>query len=117
MEKQEHLKQRLCQKLEKELKDFKDEIKEKGVDFAIDKAYELTSKQEIIDYLQYDKDMSNTEIKAILPRESVLDELYDDWLSFDGNMREHIGYSVEKSLNFINDAYVKNIKKDKNYTR
>ena len=48
---------KLLQKLEEELKEFKSYIKEQGVDFAIDKAYELTVKQEIIDVLIYDSDL------------------------------------------------------------
>ena len=45
---------KLYKKLEDELKEFKAEMKEKGVDYAIDRAYELTTKQEIIDSIQFD---------------------------------------------------------------
>ena len=100
---------KLYQKLENELKDFKTKMKENGVDYAIDRAYELTTKQEIIDSIEFDHDLSKTQIKALLSRENILDELYDDWLSFDGNMRENINYSVDESLNLITDEY----KKDK----
>lgn len=108
---------KLYEKLENELKDFKAQIKEKGADYAIDKAYELTAKQEIIDSIQFDHELSKTEIKALLSRENVLDELYDDWLSFDGNMREHINYSVDKSLNLITDEHKKDKVKTKNDSR
>ena len=43
------MEEKLYQKLENELKDFKTKMKENGVDYAIDRAYELTTKQEIID--------------------------------------------------------------------
>lgn len=108
---------KLYKKLEDELKEFKAEMKEKGVDYAIDRAYELTTKQKIIDSIQFDHSLSKTEIKALLSRENVLDELYDDWLSFDGNMREHINYSVDKSLNLITDEYKKDKVKTKNDAR
>lgn len=108
---------KLYKKLEDELKDFKTEIKEKGVDYAIERAYELTTKQEIIDSIQFDRSLSKTEIKALLSRDNVLDELYSDWLSFDGNMREHINYSVDKSLNLITDEYKKDKIKTKNDAR
>ncbi len=108
---------KLYKKLEDELKEFKAEMKEKGVDYAIDRAYELTTKQEIIDSIQFDHNLSKTEIKALLSRENVLDELYSDWLSFDGNMREHINYSVDKSLNLITDEYKKDKVKTKNDAR
>lgn len=108
---------KLYKKLEDELKEFKAEMKEKGVDYAIDRAYELTTKQEIIDSIQFDHSLSKIEIKALLSRENVLDELYSDWLSFDGNMREHINYSVDKSLNLITDEYKKDKVKTKNDAR
>ena len=108
---------KLYEKLENEMKEFKADIKEKGVDYAIDKAYELTAKQEIIDSIQYDNELSKTQIKALLSRENVLDELYDDWLSFDGNMREHINYSVEKSVDIITNNYQKEHKKNKEHER
>lgn len=108
---------KLYKKFEDELKDFKTEIKEKGVDYAIERAYELTTKQEIIDSIQFDRSLSKIEIKALLSRDNVLDELYSDWLSFDGNMREHINYSVDKSLNLITDEYKKDKIKTKNDAR
>lgn len=108
---------KLYQKLENELKDFKTKMKENGVDYAIDRAYELTTKQEIIDSIELDHDLSKTQIKALLSRENILDELYDDWLSFDGNMRENINYSVDESLNLITDEYKKDKIKTKNNAR
>ena len=108
---------KLYKKLEDELKDFKAEMKEKGVDYEIDRDYELKTKQEIIDSIQFDHSLSKTEIKALLSRDNVLDELYSDWLSFDGNMREHINYSLDKSLNSITENYLKNKSKSKNYQR
>ena len=111
------MKDKLYKKLENELKDFKIKMKENGVDYAIDRAYELTTKQEIIDSIEFDHDLSKTQIKALLSRENILDELYDDWLSFDGNMRENINYSVDESLNLITDEYKKDKIKTKNNTR
>lgn len=108
---------KLYQKLENELKDFKTKMKENGVDYAIDRSYELTTKQEIIDSIEFDHDLSKTQIKALLSRENILDELYDDWLSFDGNMRENINYSVDESLNLITDEYKKDKIKTKNNAR
>ena len=111
------MEEKLYQKLENELKDLKIKMKENGVDYAIDRAYELTTKQEIIDSIEFDHDLSKTQIKALLSRENILDELYDDWLSFDGNMRENINYSVDESLNLITDEYKKDKIKTKNNAR
>src|SRR5574344_778937 len=95
---------KLYKKLEDEFKEFKAEMKEKGVDYAIDRAYELTTKQEIIDSIQFDHELSKTEIKALLSKENVLDEMYDDWLSFDGNMREHTNNYKKDKVKTKNDA-------------
>lgn len=111
------MEEELYQKLYDEFNKFKAQMKENGVDYAIDRAYELTTKQEIIDSIQFDHTLSKTEIKALLSRENVLDEMYDDWLSFDGNMREHINYSVDKSLNIITNDYKKDKVKTKNDAR
>ena len=109
------MEEKLFKKLEQEMKEYKEYIKERGVEFAIDRAYELTSKQEIIDALRYDNSLSKVQIKALLSNNNVLDELYDDWLSFDGNMREHINYSLDKSLNTLTANFLNN--KNKNYQR
>ena len=98
-----HEKDKLLEKLEQELKDYKSYVREQGVDFAIDKAYE------VIDCLMYDNELSKDQIKALLKFDNVLDDCYDEWLKTDGNLREHLNFSVDKSVNHITDDY----KKDK----
>ena len=100
---------KLLRKLEQELNHYKEYVKEKGVDFAIDKAYELTVKQEVIDCIAYDNELSKEQIKALLKCDNVLEDCYDEWLKTDGNLREHLNYSVDKSVENITDDY----KKDK----
>ena len=117
MEKDEELKQKLIEKLEQELNSFKQTIKEKGVDYAIDKAYELTAKQGIIDCFICDFNLSKTQIRALMAKENVLDELYDDWLGFDGNMREDITFCVEEALDKITYSYVQKINMNKKFDR
>lgn len=109
--------EKLQQKLEQEMKDFKDEIREKGVDYALDRTYELAAKQEIIDSLYYDNSLSNIQERALLSRVCLLDELYDDWLGFDGNMRQDINFSIDKSLNYITGEYKESLKKKKDIER
>lgn len=98
---------RLFEKLKQELNDYKSYVKERGVDFAIDKAYELTVRQEVIDCLMYDNELSKEQIKALLKFDNVLDDCYAEWLKTDGNLREHLNYSVDKSVNHITDDYRK----------
>lgn len=108
---------KLLQKLERELNKYKAYIKEQGVDFAIDKAYELTVKQEIIDCIAYDSDLSKEQIKALLKFDNVLENCYDEWLNADGNLREHLNYSVNKSVEHITDDFKKEKIKTKNDAR
>ena len=104
---------KLLQKLEEELKEFKSYIKEQGVDFAIDKAYELTIKQEIIDSIIYDRTLSEEEIEVLLKCNNVLDQCYDEWLKSDGNIRDTLNFVVDERVDFIIDDYSKDDKKTK----
>ena len=104
---------KLLQKLEEELKEFKSYIKEQGVDFAIDKAYELTIKQEIIDSIIYDRTLSEEEIEVLLKCDNVLDQCYDEWLKSDGNIKDTLNFVVDERVDFIIDNYSKDDKKTK----
>ena len=104
---------KLLQKLEEELKEFKSYIKEQGVDFAIDKAYELTIKQEIIDSIIYDRTLSEKEIEILLKCDNVLDQCYDEWLKSDGNIRDTLNFVVDERVDFIIDDFSKDDKKTK----
>lgn len=104
------MEEKLQEKLEEELNNFKQDIKTKGVDFVIDKAYEITVKQEIIDSLIYDNSLSKKEINALLSCKDPLQKIYDDWLTQDGNLRTDLNYSIDKSLNSLTNAYVKKFK-------
>ena len=104
---------KLLQKLEEELKEFKSYIKEQGVDFAIDKAYELTIKQEIIDSIIYDRTLSEKEIETLLKCDNVLDQCYDEWLKSDGNIRDTLNFVVDERVDFIIDDFSKDDKKTK----
>ena len=104
---------KLLQKLEEELKEFKSYIKEQGVDFAIDKAYELTIKQEIIDSIIYDRTLSEEEIEVLLKCNNVLDQCYDEWLKSDGNIRDTLNFVVDERVDFIIDDFSKDDKKTK----
>lgn len=107
----------LYKKLENEMNDYKAEIREKGVEYAIDHAYELTARQEIIDSIEFDAVLDKTEIKALLLKKNLLNELYDDWLGNDGNMREHINFSVDESIRTITKEYKETKVKTKNDAR
>lgn len=108
---------KLQEKLEQELKQFKQEVKEMGVDVAIDRAYELTVKQEIIDGLLYDNNLSKKEINAILSCKKPLQKIYDDWLTQDGTLRESLNFSIDKSVNSLTSSYIKRVKEARKSAR
>ena len=93
-------KDKLLEKLEQELKDYKSYVREQGVDFAIDKAYELTVKQEVIDCLMYDNELSKEQIKALLKFDNVLDDCYDEEFEY---LKKFIDYEIDvyMLINFI----------------
>ena len=95
----------LLKKLEHELNEFKEYVKENGIDFAIDKAYELTVKQEIIDCLIYDNSFSKEQVNSLLKCDNILEECYDEWLKSDGNLREKLNFVVDDRINYIIDDY------------
>lgn len=103
----EELKNKLIQKLESELKDFKEYLKELSPKEIMDNSYKLTCITEIKDYLIYDKDYSKFELKTLLKSPNILEECYDDWLSCDGNLREALEFSVDDTIDIIRDNEVK----------
>ena len=60
------LKEKLMNKLEKEMFDFKENLKEKTPEEIMQNAYELTLKQEIIDYYNFDVGYSKEELEALI---------------------------------------------------
>lgn len=102
---------KLIKKLEQELNDFKEYVKDNGVDFAIDKSYELTVRQEIIDCLIYDNDFSKEQINALLKCDNLLEQCYDEWLKSDGNLRETLNFVVDDRVELIIDDYLKDDEK------
>ena len=100
-------KDRLQQKLEQELEDYKSYIKEQGIDFAIEKAYELTVKQEIIDCLIYDNNFTKEQITALLKCDNILEQCYDEWLKSDGNLKDTLTFVVDDRVELIIDDYSK----------
>ena len=101
------MKEELIKKLKAEMEKFKEKIRESGVDYAIDRAYEITVKQEIIDIFEYDKDLSNEEYKVLKSRENLLEDCYDGWLKCDGNLRSELEFSVDYTIDKVSDYFAK----------
>lgn len=105
------LKEELLLKLEKEQDEYKEKVREKGVDYAIEKAYEISSRQEIIDCINT-IDIEPKAIKALLKTENVLDDFYDEWLNIDGNLYETFEYAIEIKIEQLSDEFYNKDDKD-----
>lgn len=89
------LKDELMKKLENEYNEFKEQFMGLSPKEAVDNAYELVVKQEILDCFNYDMSYDKEELQALLKQDSLLSQAYDEWLSADGNLREALQYSVD----------------------
>ena len=96
----------VIEKAEKEFHDFIEDIRETDeIEQAINKAYEITIKQELLDLLEYDMVenglYNKSDIEKMLEIDNILDYLYNEWLDFDGNIRESLEYSFDLALDKI----------------
>lgn len=88
-------------KLNKELKQFKKNLKRKSKNEIMNKAYELTCKEEIKhELLNLDNDKKEF---LYLQDDDLLSELYEDWLKFDAplvdSMRDSIDETITRKMN------------------
>lgn len=100
MENKKELKQKLIEKLIKEIEDFKEKLKQKSSDEIIENSYQLVVKDTIIDEMK-DKNLDYYELKALLKQKDLLTELYEDWRKADGGFGENISYEMDNSIQII----------------
>ena len=105
------LKNELNEKLESELKAFMEDLKLKSPEQIMDNSYKLVCMTEIKDYLLYEKNCSNFELKTLLKKHDLLEECYNDWLSSDGRLSEELCFSVDDTIEILRD---KEVKKERN---
>ena len=84
-------------KLNKELKQFKKNLKKKSKNEIMDKAYELTCKEEIKQELLNLDD--NKKEFLFLQNEDVLNEFYSNWLKYDSPLSDSIRDSIDETIN------------------
>ena len=88
-------------KLNKELKQFKKNLKRKSKKEIMDSSYELTCKEEIKhELLNLDNDKKEF---LYLQDDNLLSEFYENWLKFDAplvdSMRDSIDETITKRMN------------------
>lgn len=105
----EELKQKLFQKVEKELDSFKQELRQKTPDEIIENAYKLTAMNGIIGELK-ERSFDYNELKALLKEDNLLSEFYEDYRNSDGKLCENVQYTMEDTIDIITENYEKNLK-------
>ena len=110
MDEKKILLEKLQDKLELEYSNFINELKYESKEYIIEQAYEITAKQEIKDYLA-GREASEEELKVLLKKAYVLDNMYDKWLDTDGNLYEALQYAVDDRIGeLIRDSTAKELK-------
>lgn len=84
-------------KLEREFKHFKKGLKKLPKSKIIEKAYEITSKEEIKDIL-INMDLHDAEKEMLFFQDDILNEFYHDWLDCDIPLGDSMQYCVEESI-------------------
>lgn len=88
---------KLANKLDRELKKFKNKLKKLPKSKIIDKAYELVSKEEIKDNL-INMSLYDKEKEMLFLQDDVLNEFYHDWLDSDVSLGDSMKECVEESI-------------------
>ncbi len=86
----------ISEKLNKEFEEYKNELKTKDEDYIIERSFETYYKDNIV-LATSNTEFTDEEIKILLGKENLLDELYNDWMSYDVD-------EIEGYLDFINDS-------------
>lgn len=105
MESKEELKQKLIEKLDKELRKYKGYLRQKSPDEIIESAYQMTVKTLIIGEMS-EKNLDYYELKALIKQKDLLAEFYEDWRNSDGRLGENISYEMDNSIKIIVDRAV-----------
>lgn len=102
MESKEELKQKLIEKLDQELQEYKGYLRQKSPNEIIESAYQLTVKTLIIGEMS-EKNLDYYELKALIKQKDLLAEFYEDWRNSDGRLGENISYEMDNSIKIIVD--------------
>lgn len=116
----ERLNIEIYNKLNKELKDFKEELTKLKPEDIINKAYEITIKEEFVDLFGGQPKYDLHTLKALLQKDNALDYLYDDWYNEKNHgISELIEDNMYDTLEDLTSDYesnlIDNIEKSSNF--
>ena len=96
----------LNQKLEREFKDFCNEMEEKKPKEIVKKAYEITVKEELKEEIKNMR-LEEKEKAIMIDQNDLLTEFYHDWLNTDITLGESLRDTLEDSVAMITRYYGK----------
>lgn len=101
---EQNIRQQLYDKMKKEYDNFINEIKKLSSKEIIDRAYEISIKEEFVSVFYPDDTHDINDIKILNKCEHPLETLYDDWMDTDLGINSVLRYSVEYTIeNLIQD--------------
>ena len=107
---------KLIKKLETEYQEYVCELKQKNPNEIIKNAYELVIKEDIVETLKY-RNLEENKIAALLNKNELLSDLYNDWIKADVTpVLDHLYDVVKERIDEITVECAKS-KKDKGRER
>ena len=106
---------KLDEKLDKEYNKFREETREKTKEEILNKAYELTVKEELKETIK-GMDLFELEVIAMLDQKDLLNEFYNDWQNTETPLGEVLEISIDESISMLT-RYYEQRKKEKNQAR
>jgi len=119
MEKIEDLCNELYEKLSRELREYKKELREKNVDMVIRASYETTIKEQFPDMVFGKSHYNEYELRALLDLDNSLNGLYNAWMDSDLGLHNILEDTLADFIMDLADEYVEEqedkIKQKDNY--
>ena len=86
----EQLRKKLYSRINAEFAQFERELLEASPQDILDKSYEYISKKNIVTEIEYGRNLSNEQLKAMLKLKAPLEVLYEEWIDTDGSESQMI---------------------------
>lgn len=92
------LRKKLYSKMQSELDQFKENLRGETFENFVNKAYELTIKEEILVMFHIDNNYNIEDISALYKLKYPLEELYQSWMKYDGGIHNILELCIEDYL-------------------
>ena len=86
----EQLRKKFYSRINAEFAQFERELLEASPQDILDKSYEYISKKSIVTEIEYGRNLSNEQLKAMLKLKAPLEVLYEEWIDTDGSESQMI---------------------------